>query len=426
MQEILHLIHEMSPYLLLGFFIAGLMHAFVPGRLYSQYLSGNDLRSVLYAALFGIPLPLCSCGVIPTAMSLRKEGASRGATTAFLIATPQTGVDSIFATYSLLGLPFAIVRPVAALVTSVFGGMMTNRFAPLETEAQKAAVDAEISKATCTIEAQQPSFLGKLSIAFRYGFVDMLRDIGKWLLMGLVVAGLITLFVPDNFFVQFAEIPFLSYIVVLLIAIPMYVCATGSIPIAAALMLKGLSPGAALILLMAGPAANMASVLVVHRALGRRNLIVYLASLILGAVGFALLIDYALPRTWFTHFAAPTEASCHMETPWFQWASTLLLGALLIYVFIALPLWRKLHPQTEWTIDHASSSATLVRKFAVEGMTCNHCRNHVERAILGVEGVTQATVSLEDAEAQIIGTASDEALLQAVAEIGYQLKPKSE
>ena len=218
----------------------------------------------------------------------------------------------------------------------------------------------------------------------------------------------------------------LSYIVVLLIAIPMYVCATGSIPIAAALMLKGLSPGAALILLMAGPAANMASVLVVHRALGRRNLIVYLASLILGAVGFALLIDYALPRTWFTHFAAPTEASCHMETPWFQWASTLLLGALLIYVFIALPLWRKLHPQTEWTIDQSSSSATLVRKFAVEGMTCNHCRNHVERAILGVEGVTQATVSLEDAEAQIIGTASDEALLQAVAEIGYQLKPKAE
>ena len=174
----------------------------------------------------------------------------------------------------------------------------------------------------------------------------MMHDIGKWLLMGLVVAGLITLFVPDNFFVQFAEIPFLSYFVVLLIAIPMYVCATGSIPIAAALMLKGLSPGAALILLMAGPAANMASVLVVHRALGRRNLIVYLASLILGAVGFALLIDYALPRTWFTHFSMPTEASSHIETPWFQWASTLLLGALLIYVFIALPLWRKLYPQT--------------------------------------------------------------------------------
>ena len=125
MYEILRLVNEMSPYLLLGFFVAGLLHVFVPGSLYSRYLSGADLRSVLLAALFGIPLPLCSCGVIPTAMSLRKEGASKGATTSFLIATPQTGVDSIFATYSILGLPFAVLRPIAALVTSVFGGSST-------------------------------------------------------------------------------------------------------------------------------------------------------------------------------------------------------------------------------------------------------------------------------------------------------------
>ncbi len=417
MQEILRLIHEMSPYLLLGFFIAGLMHAFVPGQLYSKFLSGNNLRSVLYAALFGIPLPLCSCGVIPTAMSLRKEGASRGATTAFLIATPQTGVDSIFATYSLLGLPFAILRPVAALVTSVFGGTMVNRFATTETDAQKAAVEAEIKSASCAIERKHTSILAKMGIALRYGFVDMMRDIGKWLLIGLVVAGLIT--------IQFTEIPFLSYIVVLLIAIPMYVCATGSIPIAAALMLKGLSPGAALILLMAGPAANMASVLVIHRALGRRNLVVYLASLVLGALGFALLIDYAFPREWFTHFSTPTDACHHIETPWFQWASTLLLGALLIYTFIVLPLWRKLYPQNNFASQQSEDEASFVRKFSVEGMTCNHCRNHVEKAILGVEGVTQASVSLEDGEAHIMGTASDEDIIKAVAEIGYQLHPKS-
>lgn len=425
MQEILRLIHEMSPYLLLGFFIAGLMHAFVPGQLYSKFLSGNNLRSVLYAALFGIPLPLCSCGVIPTAMSLRKEGASRGATTAFLIATPQTGVDSIFATYSLLGLPFAILRPVAALVTSVFGGTMVNRFATSETDAQKAAIEAEIKAASCAIERKHTSILAKMGIALRYGFVDMMRDIGKWLLIGLVVAELITLYVPDNFFIQFTEIPFLSYIVVLLIAIPMYVCATGSIPIAAALMLKGLSPGAALILLMAGPAANMASVLVINRALGRRNLVVYLMSLVLGALGFALLIDYAFPREWFTHFSTPTDACHHIETPWFQWASTLLLGALLIYTFIVLPLWRKLYPQNNFASQQSEDEASFVRKFSVEGMTCNHCRNHVEKAILGVEGVTQASVSLEDGEGQIIGTASDEDIIKAVGEIGYQLHPKS-
>ena len=126
MQEIFDLINEMSPFLLLGFLLAGLMHAFIPNRLYTTYLAGNSLKSVVYAALFGVPLPLCSCGVIPTAMSIRKEGASKGATVSFLIATPQTGVDSIFATYSLLGLPFAIIRPIVALVTAVFGGVLCN------------------------------------------------------------------------------------------------------------------------------------------------------------------------------------------------------------------------------------------------------------------------------------------------------------
>ena len=271
MYEILRLINEMSPYLLLGFLVAGLLHAFVPGSLYSRYLSGANLRSVLLAALFGIPLPLCSCGVIPTAMSLRKEGASKGATTSFLIATPQTGVDSILATYSILGLPFAILRPIAALVTSVFGGVLVNA-------ADKApSTPVDDSAAVCdnegTCAPTTPTYTGfvdRLKTALRYGFVDMVQDIGKWLVIGLVVAGLITLFVPNDFFVRFADRPLLAYVVVLLIAIPMYVCATGSIPVAAALMLKGLSPGAALVFLMAGPASNMASILVIRRVMGQR------------------------------------------------------------------------------------------------------------------------------------------------------------
>ena len=147
MQEILNLIHEMSPYLLLGFGIAGVMHTFVPTRLYHRYLSGRDFRSVLYAAALGVPLPLCSCGVLPTAMSLRREGASKGATTSFLIATPQTGVDSIAATYSLMGLPFAIIRPIAALVTALMGGMLVNLF-DRDKEAAEGSVQAETSMAT--------------------------------------------------------------------------------------------------------------------------------------------------------------------------------------------------------------------------------------------------------------------------------------
>ena len=128
MITILELINAMSPFLLLGFFLAGIMHAFVPNTLYSRYLAKDNFASIFWATLFGIPLPLCSCGVIPTAMSLRREGASKGATVSFLIATPQTGVDSIIATYSLMGLPFAIVRPVAALLTALFGGSLVNIF----------------------------------------------------------------------------------------------------------------------------------------------------------------------------------------------------------------------------------------------------------------------------------------------------------
>ena len=150
MQEVFALINEMSPYLLLGFLLAGLMHAFIPGMVYSRYLSGHGFRSVLYGALFGIPLPLCSCGVIPTAMSLRKEGASKGATVSFLIATPETGVDSILATYSLLGLPFAVIRPIAACCNALLGGMMVNKLGdPHTTPAEEKSEEEEETTSCC-------------------------------------------------------------------------------------------------------------------------------------------------------------------------------------------------------------------------------------------------------------------------------------
>ena len=287
MSEIIALVNKMSPYLLLGFLLAGVMHAFVPSRLYRRYLGGSSFRSVVNAALLGVPLPLCSCGVIPTAMSLRKEGASKGAAVSFLIATPQTGVDSIFATYSLMGLPFALLRPVAALVTALFGGQVVNMF-----DKKDVAVAEEI-------EAQKEpalSFGGKIRKALKYAFVDMMQDIGRWLVVGLVVAGLITVFVPASFFALFADNSLLSMVVVLLFAMPMYLCATGSIPIAVALMLKGLSPGTALVLLMAGPAVNAASMLVVGKVMGRRSLMLYLLSIVGGAMAFGLAVDHLLPR----------------------------------------------------------------------------------------------------------------------------------
>jgi uncharacterized membrane protein YraQ (UPF0718 family) len=289
----------MSPYLLLGFLLAGVMHVFVPSTLYSRYLSAGNFRSVFYSALFGIPLPLCSCGTIPTAMSLYREGASKGATVSFLIATPQTGVDSIIATYSLMGLPFAILRPVAALCTALFGGLMVNRFASDGKSAATVKTDCKTPK------EEFKEIIGRgwgrnLWGVLKYAFFDMMQDIGKWLVIGLVVAGLITVFVPDTFFATFQDNTLLSIALVLAFAIPMYLCATGSIPIAVALMLKGLSPGAALVLLMAGPASNAASMLVVSKVLGRKTMLFYLLSIIGGATVFALGIDYLLPQEWFT------------------------------------------------------------------------------------------------------------------------------
>ncbi len=259
---IFSIFNAMSFYLLLGFLFAGILHVLVPQQLFSKYLSKNNWTSVLYATLFGIPLPLCSCGVIPTAMALHKEGASKGSVISFLIATPQTGVDSIIATYSLLGLPFAIIRPIAAFFTSIFAGLVTNAFTSKEEP-----VKVAIQKNT---EEQKLSFGQKIKRVFQYGYVEMMEDIGKMLLFGLIIAGLIAYFVPDNFFTIFKGNTLLTMLLVLVVAIPMYVCATGSIPIAIALMMKGMSPGTALVLLMAGPAANIASMMVIGKVLGKK------------------------------------------------------------------------------------------------------------------------------------------------------------
>lgn len=329
MEQVLELINEMSPFLLLGFLIAGIMHAFIPAMVYSRYLSGHNIRSVFYAALFGVPLPLCSCGVLPTAMGLRREGASKGATVSFLIATPETGVDSIAATYSLMGLPFAIVRPITAFLTSIFAGQLINAFDRSDDNGTE--VSEEHTHCHCHHDEKAPeTFMEKVKEALRYAFVDMMGDIGKWLVVGLIVAGLITVFVPNEFFAVFKGNTLLSMLLVLCIAIPMYICATGSIPIAVALMLKGLTPGAALVLLMAGPACNMASMLVINKVLGRKTLLLYLLSIITATITAGIGIDQ-MPSAWFM----PTlmkAAECHEESgsSWFSIGCTILLALLLL------------------------------------------------------------------------------------------------
>lgn len=407
MDEILLLINEMSPYLLLGFLLAGLMHAFIPGRYYTRFLSKPTLGSVINAAIFGIPLPLCSCGVIPTAMSLRKEGASRGAVTSFLIATPQTGIDSIIATFSLMGVPFAVIRPIAALITAVLGGWMVNTFVSLrDRRAHREMAEGTIVKTeeteTCTChchchenkaesccpegdsddhhhhhhhsgehhhhsshhrhsshhhhsssaschchDRKIPETIGgKIVEALRYAFLDMMSDIGKWLVIGLVVAGLITIYVPDEVFTIFKDNTMASMILVLIISIPMYLCATGSIPIAVVLMLKGLTPGAALVLLMAGPACNMASILVIRKGLGFRTLVIYILSIVIGAVFFGCLIDW-LQYSGMIDFTSRVSQTMEIKEGGagiIKWTSTIVLTLLLLFNLLFKPLGKPKFP----------------------------------------------------------------------------------
>ena len=415
MKEIFDLINGMAPYLLLGFFLAGVMHAFVPQTLYRRYLGGHSFRAVLNAALLGIPLPLCSCGVIPTAMSLRKEGASKGATVSFLISTPQTGVDSIIATYSLMGLPFALIRPLVALVTSLLGGCLVNKLDDKESpEVQQGA-------SSVAEDVAQKSFVQRMKSAFRYAFVEMMQDIGRWLLLGLVVAGLITVFVPDSFFALFADKPLLSMLLVLAFAVPMYLCATGSIPIAVALILKGLSPGTALVLLMAGPAVNVASMLVISKVMGKKTLALYLLSIVSGAIFFGLGIDYLLPREWFATPLAYIH-DCHEHgMSWFNLSCLVVLLLLLANAFIQ----RYRKPQTCGCHGGcACHDEEKVWTVTVKGMSCNHCKANVEKAILKVEGVERVDINLSDGQTVIYGTFDKDNVRKSVEAIGFEMNER--
>lgn len=439
MEEIIHLINEMSPYLLLGFFLAGLMHEYIPGAYYTRHLSSPRFSSVIKAALFGVPLPLCSCGVIPTAMSLRREGASKGAVTSFLIATPQTGVDSIIATFSLMGLPFAIARPIAALFTAVCGGALVNAgelhhqpstdkqtphsHLPL-THGKEGGIKSQQFKTSNGI-------FHSIGNVLRYAFVEMMEDIGKWLVIGIIVAGIITVFIPESAFALFRGNTVASMLLVLAISVPMYVCATGSIPIAVALMMKGLTPGAALVLLMAGPACNMASILVVRKVMGTRTLILYLISIVVGAICCGVGIDI-LQSTEIVDFTArlnSTAQCCELPSDgWFSWLCTAILALLLVNaLFIRRYLQSKdgghkgcgcchCH-DNEVEHDDENGDTTILH---ITGLNCNHCRQNAEKALLSVPGVTFATVDLASGQAEVHGKVNKEELCRAIESIGFK------
>jgi hypothetical protein len=290
---------EAAPYVLFGFFVAGLLKGFVPDSFMARHLGGRSFGAVLKAAVIGVPLPLCSCGVLPAALGLRRQGAGKGATTAFMISTPETGVDSMAVTYALIDPLMTVIRPVAASITAVVAGVLINAF-PDDKAEPRPLVGLSESSAACTgcgcggscAAPPPPTFTGRFSAGMRYAFGEMIEDIGRWLLVGVLVAGIISAAVPAEAMDRWVGTGLFSYLAMLVVALPLYVCATASTPIAASLLLKGLSPGAALVFLLAGPATNGATLTVMLKTLGKRAAGLYLASIVACSLILAWATDH--------------------------------------------------------------------------------------------------------------------------------------
>jgi uncharacterized membrane protein YraQ (UPF0718 family) len=303
-----NLFGEAAPYLFLGFVVAGLLHALVPDEKILKYLgkSAGKFRSALNASLIGIPLPLCSCGVVPTALSLKNRGATKGATLSFLISTPETGVDSIAITYALLDPIMTVFRPIASMTTALFTGIAENIMGE-KRDSKKSFFSSEngsialmqapaCSDSSCSCHSGSvpdgnASVLTKIKEALRYSFVELLGDISAWLMIGILIAGIISYAIPDEMVSNYLGGGVFSMVLMLVIGIPLYICATASTPLAAALVSKGMSPGTAFVFLLAGPATNAATITMVTKFLGKRSAALYLTMIAVCSLAFGLLLD---------------------------------------------------------------------------------------------------------------------------------------
>lgn len=338
---------DAAPWLLLGLIAAGLIHAFVPTARLSRWLGGGGVGPVVKAALIGAPLPLCSCGVIPAAVALRRRGASPGATVSFLVATPETGVDSVAISYALLGPFMMVVRPVAAVLSAVLAGF-TAQFVPVR-EAQSLPIassgsgccgDASGCCDGAAAEAQDaddppPGPLARLGGALRYAASDLLDDLSLWLLVGLALAGAAATFLtPEVMQAWGSGLP--TMLLMLVVGVPMYICATASTPLAAALLLAGLSPGTVLVFLLAGPATNLATLGILRKEMGTAMMAGYLAAISVSAVGLGLLTD-VLAGAWGINVPAQIGEAGEVVPGW------LALACLAVLVVLGLrPLRRRL------------------------------------------------------------------------------------
>lgn len=328
-----HLYLDVALYMLFGFFIAGMLYVFFKADKIKKHLGTGKIRPVFLSALFGIPIPLCSCGVVPVAAGLKKQGANSGAALSFMIATPESGVDSIAVSWAMLDPIMTIIRPVSGFITAVSTGIVQNFFGRETVPELNTLPVSNCACGSCTHPSPQKerlSFFKKLKTGLVYAYGELLMDIAKPFVIGIFIAGIITFYVPDDLTIWANQHPFLSMIVMLAAGIPMYVCATSSTPIAAALILKGLNPGAALVFLLAGPATNAATMNIIKSLFNTRALVIYLSMIAVCSLAMGFLVDQIYALSGISANAVVGQAA-EIVPHWIQLFSAILLLGLILY-----------------------------------------------------------------------------------------------
>lgn len=406
---------QMSPYLLLGFLISGVLSVLISPQWVEKHLGSSKFGSIVKATLLGVPLPLCSCGVIPVSASLRRSGASKGATTSFLISTPQTGVDSMLATYGLLGPFFAIFRPLAALITGIIGGMAV---AFLDPEDNSGSIKNNTQNETA---GPSTTTVQKIMAALKYALVTLPGEIARALLVGVLIAGLISTFISADFVSQYIGNYYVTMFLMLAIGIPIYVCSTSSIPIALGFMHMGVSPGAAFVFLISGPATNAAAITVVWKILGKKSAIIYLFTVILGSLAGGFAFDY-LQKSFSIASFTPAQA-CHVELSTIEIVSAVFMLLVLVYSYYQTKITPSCCSSCAKNADAEVAAANLV--ISIDGMSCGNCANAVTRALMQIKGVSEARVSLTEKQAMVFGaTLNVDEIINTVNTLGYNASQK--
>lgn len=382
---------ELAPWLLLGTVVASLLHVFMPAGWLERQLSGY--RGVARAVALGVPLPLCSCGVIPAGLGLKKDGASDGSAVGFLISTPQTGVDSVLVAASFLGWPFALFKVGAAALTGLIGGFLVE-----------ATGEAPTGGAA-------PAPVHATARTWRDGVdhgVELLQVIWRWLVFGVLVSAALTVYIPAGGLADtvLGTGP-VAVLAVLALSVPLYVCATASVPIAASLVAAGLPTGAALVFLMAGPATNVATIGAVHRGFGRRVTAIYLTTVVVGSVTLGLAFDALWGAT------ATAAVAHHHHAWWAQVSAVALVGLIAWFAALDLRSWARN------TLSRGGAMSDREVTLEVQGMSCGGCSSKLDGFLWKVEGVTGVQVSHDDNRATVRGSASVEAITAAVKEAGF-------